>query len=104
MRSGTLAEPEYVRRFAFSSVPDDDIPSLAAIVDYLTVRRAALLEHLRSLSAADLLVKPSAEMPWTYEEWFQTLAWHEGHHHGQAHLTLNLYRATHDASVPKVGH
>jgi hypothetical protein len=21
------------------------------------------------------------------------LAWHEGHHQGQAHLTLNLYKA-----------
>jgi hypothetical protein len=23
------------------------------------------------------------------------LAWHEAHHQGQAHITLNLYRAAH---------
>ena len=25
----------------------------------------------------------------------KVLAWHEGHHQGQAHLTLNLYKAAH---------
>ena len=25
----------------------------------------------------------------------QIISWHEAHHHGQAHITLNLYRAAH---------
>ena len=47
-------------------------------------------EHARF--AVDLEVKPKEAAPWVYREWFQLLVWHEAHHHGQAHLTYNLYR------------
>ena len=104
MTGGEPQEPELVRRFAGGSVPDEDIPALAAIRDYLTRQREALLDHLRRLSEADLARKPNEQAPWTYHEWFQVLAWHEAHHHGQAHLTCNLYRAGHDSNLAKVGH
>ena len=104
MKGGAAREPGLVQRFAGGSVPDDDVPPAAEIRRYLTERRSDLLAHLRTLSDADLAVKPNAEAPWVYQEWFQVLAWHEAHHQGQAHLTYNLYRAAHQPALPKVGH
>ena len=104
MRGGAPVEPELVRRFAGGSTPDDNIPPLDLIRSYLAARREALLDHLRGLSDADLERKPNGAAPWVYREWFEVLAWHEGHHHGQAHLTYNLYRAAHAPALPKVGH
>ena len=96
MRGGSPAEPELVRRFAGGSTPDDDIPSVDAIRTYLDNRRSLMIEHLRTLSDADMQTKPNEQAPWIYQEWFELLAWHEGHHQGQAHLTLNLYKAAHE--------
>lgn len=104
MKGGTPTDPELVRRFAGGSTPDDDIPSVAEIARYMQESRAALLAHLRSLSDTDLDTKPMPDSQWPYSEWFQVLAWHEAHHHGQAHLTLNLYRTSQDATVPRTGH
>jgi uncharacterized damage-inducible protein DinB len=95
MKGGAAAEPENVRRFAGGSTPDDNIPTINEIRRYLTERRAAMLEHFDSLSEADLPKKPNDAAPWTYETWVQVLMWHESHHQGQAHLTLNLYKAAH---------
>ena len=92
MQGGTPAEPEFVRRFAGGSTPDDDTPSVKVIREYLNQQREAMLAHLCTLSAADLEVKPNEAAPWVYREWFQVLVWHEAHHHGQAHLTHNLYK------------
>jgi hypothetical protein len=74
------------------------------IRSYLSEQREALLAHLRQLSADDLGRKPNDQAQWAYGEWFQVLAWHEAHHHGQAHLTYNLYRTAHDAGLGRVGH
>jgi uncharacterized damage-inducible protein DinB len=104
MKGGEPREPVFVRRFAGGSIPDDEIPALDVIRRYLTESRQELLDHLRSLSDADLTRKPTPQAQWPYGEWFQVLAWHEAHHHGQAHLTYNLYRAQHDPAAPKVGH
>lgn len=104
MKGGDPAEPELVRRYAGGSTPDDSIPTLEEVRRYLEQRRAALLEHLRSLDESALATKPNPQAPWSYHEWFQVLAWHEAHHHGQAHLTFNLYRATQEPSLGKVGH
>ena len=104
MKGGEPAHPDFVRRFAGGSTPDDDIPSLDAIRGYLTERRQELVAHLESLSAADLSIRPNPQMEWNYAEWFEVLAWHEAHHHGQAHLTYNMYRGQHDSQAPKVGH
>ncbi len=104
MKGGTPHSPELVRRFAGGSVPDDDIPPIADIIKYMTDRRADLLAHLKTLSDADMAKKPNDAAQWAYGEWFQVLVWHEAHHHGQAHLTLNLYRASQDATIQKVGH
>jgi len=95
MKGGAAAEPENVRRFAGGSTPDDNIPSTDEIRRYLTERRAAMLDHFASLDDSDLGKKPNDAAPWTYEAWVQVLMWHESHHQGQAHLTLNLYKAAH---------
>jgi hypothetical protein len=104
MKGGEAKDAELVRRFAGGSVPDDDIPALDAIRRYLEDRRRELLGLIATLSEADLPNKPNPQAPWAYGEWLQVLAWHEAHHHGQAHLTYNLYRAAHDPTAPKVGH
>lgn len=95
MKQGEPNNAEYVRRFAGGSTPDDDIPTLDTIRQYMADRRRDLLAHLRSLDNSQLPGKPNDQAPWTYQEWFQVLAWHEAHHQGQAHLTLNLYKAQH---------
>jgi uncharacterized damage-inducible protein DinB len=93
MTGGQPQEPEYVRRFAGGSTPDDDIPSLDDIRRYLETQRKELLAHLKGLDAAMLDKKPNDQAPWTYREWIKVLAWHEAHHQGQAHITLNLQKA-----------
>ncbi len=95
MGSGEPTNPDYVRRFAGGSTPDDNIPSLDEIRRYAMERRQAVLERLRSLRDDQLGKKPTEQAPWTFQEWAQVLAWHEAHHHGQAHLALNLYKAAH---------
>ncbi|MFO0803227.1 MAG: DinB family protein [Gemmataceae bacterium] len=92
MNLGEPANPDLVKRYAGGSTPDQNLPSLAEITAYLDERRAAMLAHLRSLKDSDLANKPNDKAPWVYNEWFQVLAWHEAHHHGQAHLTLNLFK------------
>lgn len=101
MKGGEPHDAELVRRFAGGSTPDDVIPTLAEIVRYLDDRRAAMLEHLKTLSVDDMAAKPNAAAPWPYGEWFQVLAWHEAHHHGQAHLTLNLYKTANPAEAQR---
>jgi len=93
MLGGQPQEPAYVQRFAGGSTPDDDIPTVDEIKRYLDVQRKELLAHLSKLDDSALKTKPNEQAPWTYGEWLRVLAWHEAHHHGQAHLTLNLYKA-----------
>ncbi len=91
---GQPREAELVRRFAGGSTPDDSIPTVEAIRHYLNSARADVLEYVKKLSATALDSKPTEQAPWTHREWLKVLAWHEAHHQGQAHITLNLYQAT----------
>ena len=95
MKGGEPKEPEYVRRFAGGSTPDDVIPTVDVIRRYLTERRQEMIDHFRSVDDAALATKPNEKAPWTYLEWSRVLVWHEAHHQGQAHLTMNLYKAAH---------
>lgn len=104
MLQAEAAQPELVARFGGGSIPDDDIPTLDQVLEYLHLRREALMAHLRTLPQSALDHKPHDQAQWIYREWFEILAWHEAHHHGQAHLTYNLYRTTHNPALPKVGH
>jgi hypothetical protein len=93
MKGGEPKEPEYVRRYAGGSTPDDNIPTIEEVRRYLADRRQEMLDHFRGLDNAALAARPNAQAPWTYQEWGRVLVWHESHHQGQAHLTFNLYQA-----------
>lgn len=98
MTGGQPADPELVRRFAGGSTPDDDIPSVDQIRTYLTTQREAMLQHLRGVDPTQIDKKPADSQPWTYREWIKMLAWHEAHHQGQAHVTLNLLKKSGDTA------
>jgi hypothetical protein len=100
---GEPKQPDYVRRFAGGSVPDDNVPSVDDIRGYLQATRDALLAQVRTIDAKSFDAKPNDQAPWTIREWLKVLAWHEAHHQGQAHLTFNLYRASHDPAIGKGG-
>lgn len=93
-------EPKHaglVQRFAGGSTPDDNVPALDEIRKHLTEQRQALLDHWKAIPDAKLDEKPHPQAPWSYREWVKVLTWHEAHHQGQAHLTLNLFKAAHPA-------
>jgi uncharacterized damage-inducible protein DinB len=90
---------ELVSRFRGGSTPDDTIPSLEEIRSHLDSARALLLQTASRFREADLATIPEAlrEKGWTLGTVLQIIAWHEAHHQGQAHVTLNLYQAAHQA-------
>ena len=83
-------------RFRGGSSPDDDVPSAAMIRDVLKGAREHLLGTLREIGDARLDEIPEAlrERKIAVRDVFSLLAWHEAHHQGQAHLTLNLCKAS----------
>jgi len=91
--------PDYadlVPRFKGGSTPDDDIPQAAQIREILTHSREHLIATVSRMSPADLEQIPDGmlkERGWTIRQALQVLSWHEGHHQGQIHITLNLYKA-----------
>ncbi|MBS0263799.1 MAG: DinB family protein [Planctomycetes bacterium] len=89
------AYPELVPRFKGGSTPDDNIPSLSELRDVLTQSRSHLRATLLKLTEADLGVIPEAlkQRGLTIGKALQIIAWHETHHQGQAHITLNLFNA-----------
>jgi uncharacterized damage-inducible protein DinB len=91
------AKPQFadlVPRFKGGSTPDDEIPSLGGIRRVLTESREHLLATLREFTDADLTMMPEAlrERKLSLRDVLHILCWHEAHHQGQAHITLNLYR------------
>lgn len=90
------AFPELVPRFRGGSTPDDDIPSPAEIRKVLDTSREHLRATVRTFREEDLetIPAPFRERGWTIRQIFQVIAWHEAHHQGQAHLTLNLWKAS----------
>jgi uncharacterized damage-inducible protein DinB len=91
---------DLVPRFKGGSTPDDDIPDAALIRRVLSESRAHVLKTIAGFSEKDLDVTPEA-MPEPIRQRIKSLrdvlhilAWHEPHHQGQAHITLNLYKAS----------
>ncbi|MEX2176581.1 MAG: DinB family protein [Pirellulaceae bacterium] len=87
--------PELVPRFRGGSTPDDDIPPAEQVRHVLTESRAHLLETLSRFGDKDLGTIPEAlrERKLTLLDVLHILSWHEAHHQGQAHITLNLLKA-----------
>lgn len=95
---GTKASFEdVVPRFRGGSTPDDDPPVSEAIRDLLASSREHLLETIEQFSDSDLktIPKPMQERGWSLGHILKILNWHEPHHQGQAHITLNLWLAAH---------
>ncbi len=84
-------------RFRGGSTPDDDIPSTDQIRQVLAESRTHLLETLSEIDESRLDEIPAAfkERGLTLLDVVHILGYHEPHHHGQAHITLNLYKAAH---------
>lgn len=84
-------------RFRGGSSPDENVPSVAEIRNVLAEAREHLLETLSSFGPEDL-----ERVEWTHPRGrvlnlittLHIIGWHEAHHQGQAHLTLNLYKAS----------
>ena len=85
---------DLVPRYKGGSTPDDNIPSVDEIRSVLTQSREHLLAALPKLTEADLTRIPDAfkERGWTVATVLNVLTWHEAHHQGQAHITLNLWK------------
>ena len=90
----TPAYAEMVPRFKGGSTPDDDIPSVALIREVLEQSRVHLKAALAQFTDDDLGVIPDwfKERGWNLARVLQVVCWHEGHHQGQAHITLNLWK------------
>ncbi|MBA3313463.1 MAG: DinB family protein [Planctomycetota bacterium] len=88
--------PELAPRFKGGSTPDDEIPDAATIRHVLESSRQRLLSTVATFSDDDLATVPEnfRERGWSLETILHVLNWHEPHHQGQAHLTLNLYKAS----------
>lgn len=82
-------------RFRGGSTPDDNIPTPEEIRRVLDAGRAHLLETLRDYGDDRLDEVPEAlkQRGLTVRDVLYILGWHEAHHQGQAHITLNLYLA-----------
>jgi uncharacterized damage-inducible protein DinB len=84
-------------RFRGGSTPDDNVPSPDVIRRTLAEAREHLLATLAEYTDARLgeIPPPLAERKLTVRDVLHIIGWHEAHHHGQAHITLNLYKAAH---------
>ncbi|HET6424952.1 MAG TPA: DinB family protein [Planctomycetaceae bacterium] len=88
------AYADLVPRFKGGSTPDDNIPSVATIREVLEQSRVHLKAALGQFSDNDLDTIPEwfKERGWNLARVLQVICWHEGHHQGQAHITLNLWK------------
>jgi uncharacterized damage-inducible protein DinB len=90
------AWPDLVPRFRGGSTPDDEIPSPEEIRRILTESREHLLATLIRFGDHDLNTQPEGLPEGLKKQNFKLLdvlyllSWHEAHHQGQAHITLNL--------------
>lgn len=82
-------------RFRGGSKPEDQAPTVAEIRRVLGESRAHLLETLANYGDERLAEIPPAmaARKLTVRDILAIISWHEAHHQGQAHITLNLYLA-----------
>lgn len=86
-------------RFRGGSVPDDNIPSpsqIRAVLEGARTRLAETLSHFND-DQLDWIAPALAERKLPLLDVLHILGWHEAHHQGQSHITLNLYKAAQQA-------
>src|SRR5271165_2101789 len=76
---GEPRNAELVKRFAGGSTPDDNVPTVDEIRQYLASARQEVLDFLKKVPDSALNTKPNDQAPWTYLEWLKILGWHEAH-------------------------
>jgi uncharacterized damage-inducible protein DinB len=83
-------------RFRGGSTPDDNIPTPELIRQTLSDGRQHLLATLSEYNDSRLGEVPEAlkARNLTVLDVLHILGWHEAHHQGQSHITLNLYKAS----------
>ena len=86
---------ELIPRFRGGSTVDDIIPTAEEIRSTLDQSRVRLIETLKSFSDSDLEWKPESlkARNLSFRDVLNILVWHEAHHQGQVHITLNLFEA-----------
>lgn len=91
---GKPAWPDQLARFRGGSKPDDNIPTVQQMRDVLAQSREHLEATMQKVAGSlDEVPPPLKERNLTVRDALALYLWHEGHHQGQAHLTLNLYKA-----------
>ncbi len=87
--------PDFVPRFQRDSTPDDELPSIEQIREVLDATRQHLKSTVSRFNDDDLdaIPEPFRERGWSLGKILHVIAWHEPHHQGQAHITLNLWKA-----------
>lgn len=90
-------DPELITRYGGGSTPSDErIPSVEEIRSVLE-RDFALFRGFIAAQTADTLaqqVNTPGNRQRTIQEAIVLLTWHDTHHQGQIHLTLNMYKAS----------
>lgn len=86
--------PELWPRYRNGSQADDNVPSPAEIRQILSESRQRLLATLAGYGDHQLGDIPPAlaERKLTFHDVLHIISWHEAHHQGQAHATLNSFR------------
>ncbi len=94
-RTSRASGPSYGRASAAAARCDDDVPTAALIRQVLAESRERLLETLGTYGDDRLGEIPPAlaQRKLTMLDVLHLLPWHEAHHQGQAHVTLNSYKA-----------
>jgi uncharacterized damage-inducible protein DinB len=90
------ADEKLIADFAGKSVPSDtNVPTAAKIRELLNSKYEALKNWVSEQDSNGLarLVAGGGGKMRSVEETLLVLTWHEAHHHGQIHLTWNLYKA-----------
>lgn len=96
LQQGELRNPDLYEAYGHGSTPSDEPPTIEQIESYLVEARGYVQAAIRSLDGQDLSEQPPqmADRGWCYADALKLLVWHEGHHQGQGHITMNLYEAT----------
>lgn len=86
---------DLTERFKGGSTPDENVPTMDALHEALATGREHLFATFQQFSddSLDTVPGPMEERGWTLRKTLQIICWHEAHHQGQAHITLNLYKA-----------
>ena len=92
-----LAALDEIKAYMDLKHPGDHPPELAVIQWYLGEERRNLQIFIEGLdfSKIDANTPGERKKPLTYRDALRGLIFHEAHHHGQAHITFNLYKLSH---------